>query len=50
MNEVIKVEEDGKRVDAYVAEKMDISRVSVQRLIEENKLLVNGKNVKPSYP
>ena len=49
MNEVIKVEEDGKRVDAYVAEKMDISRVSVQRLIEENKLLVNGKNVKPSY-
>lgn len=49
MNEVIKVEEDGKRIDAYVAEKMDISRVNVQRLIEENKLLVNGKNVKPSY-
>ena len=49
MNEVIKVEEDGKRVDAYVAEKMDISRVNVQRLIEENKLLVNGKSVKPSY-
>ena len=49
MNEVIKVEEDGKRIDAYVAEKMDISRVNVQRLIEENKLLVNGKSVKPSY-
>ena len=49
MNEVIKVEEDGKRMDAYVAEKMDISRVNVQRLIEENKLLVNGKSVKPSY-
>ena len=49
MNEVIKVEEDGKRIDAYVAEKMDISRVNVQRLIEENKLLVNGKSIKPSY-
>ncbi len=49
MNEVIKVEEDGIRIDTYVAEKMDISRVNVQRLIEENKLLVNGKSVKPSY-
>lgn len=49
MNEIIKVEEDGKRVDAYVAEKMDISRVNVQRLIDENKLLVNGRNVKASY-
>ena len=44
------VEKDGKRIDAFLSEKLeDTSRVAVQRLIEKGKVLVNGKTVKPSY-
>lgn len=47
---IVKKEEKSERIDAYLAKKdTDISRVSVQRLIEEQKILVNGKKVKPSY-
>ena len=48
MNEII-VEEAGKRIDMYVAEKLEISRVTVQRLIEDKKIILNGKSIKPSY-
>ena len=48
MNEII-VEEAGKRIDMYVAEKLEISRVTVQRLIEDKKIILNEKSVKPSY-
>ena len=45
-----KVEEDNKkRIDAYLAEKTEHSRVTIQRLIDEGKILVNGKNIKSSY-
>ena len=45
-----KVEEDNKkRIDAYLAEKAEHSRVTIQRLIDEGKILVNGKNIKSSY-
>ncbi len=44
------VEKDGKRIDAFLSEKLeDTSRVAVQRLIEKGKVLVNEKTVKPSY-
>jgi len=43
------VEESGQRIDKYIAEKQELSRVTVQRLIEEGNILVNGKKAKPSY-
>ncbi len=44
------VEEDSKkRIDAYLAEKTEYSRVAVQRLIDEGKITVNGKITKASY-
>jgi len=44
------VEDDNKRIDAYLSEKLeDTSRVAVQRLVTNGKVLVNGKNVKSSY-
>ena len=44
------VENENKRIDAYLSEKLkDTSRVAIQRLITNGKVLVNGKNIKPSY-
>lgn len=46
----LEVEKDNKRIDAYLSEKLeDTSRVAVQRLVTNGKVLVNGKNVKSSY-
>ena len=45
----LNVDEKDKRIDAYIAEKIDISRATTQRLIEEEKILVNGKKTKASY-
>ena len=43
-------EDAGKRLDAYLAEKIDgWSRSRLQRLIENEDVLVNEKPVKPSY-
>lgn len=42
--------EINKRIDSYIAGKdQEISRVAVKRLIEQGKILVNGKQVKVSY-
>ena len=41
--------ETGKRIDAYLAGKTELSRVSIQRYIENQKILVNGKKTKASY-
>lgn len=47
---IVKKEEAGKRIDAYISSKdIEISRTAVQRLIEEESILVNGKNTKASY-
>lgn len=47
---IVKAEEAGKRIDAYLSSKNeDISRVAIQRLIEEEKILVNDKKTKASY-
>ena len=44
------VENENKRIDAYLSEKLeDTSRVAIQRLIANGKVLVNGKTVKSSY-
>lgn len=44
------VEKDSKRIDAYLSERMDdLSRVAIQRLVSNGKILVNGKKVKTSY-
>ena len=42
---------DGKniRLDVYIANNTQKSRVAVQRLIDENKILVNNMKQKPSY-
>ena len=40
----------GKRIDSYLSNKdNEISRVAVQRLIKNDKILVNGKSTKASY-
>lgn len=48
----LRVEEqsDKKRIDAYISEqKENFTRSKVQRLIEEQKITVNGKKIKSSY-
>ena len=48
--EVIIVDENDKtRIDSYLADKTEYSRVTIQRLIDEQKITVNGKKVKSSY-
>lgn len=48
MKELI-VEKSAQRLDKYITEKEELSRVAVQRLIEEGNILVNGQNAKASY-
>ena len=47
---IVKNEEKGTRIDKYLGAKdIGISRVAIQRMLEEEKILVNNKKVKPSY-
>lgn len=47
---MVKNEEGNNRIDSFLAnQKEGLSRVAVQRLIEQEKILVNGKKTKPSY-
>lgn len=47
---IIKKEDTNKRIDAYLSLKNeDFSRVAIQRLIEEQKILVNNNKTKSSY-
>jgi 23S rRNA pseudouridine1911/1915/1917 synthase len=48
LKEII-VEENSKRIDSFISEIEGISRVTAQRLIENDKILVNGKKTKASY-
>lgn len=52
MQEEIIVQENSsnKRLDSFIAEKIeDLSRTGIQKLIEDGKVLVNGKKEKASY-
>ena len=48
---MIIVEEDQQplRIDSYLADKLSISRSKVQKLIKEDKVQVNGKNINANY-
>ena len=47
---IVKQDDENKRLDAYVSYRNErITRTAAQRLIEENHILVNGKNQKASY-
>lgn len=47
---IVSKEENNNRIDMYLSKKYeDISRVAIQRLIEEEKILVNGRKTKSSY-
>ena len=48
MKEII-VEENNIRLDSYLANNLDISRSKVQKLIKQEKILVNEKIVNGSY-
>ena len=45
----IKVEESNIRLDSYLASKLDVSRSKVQKLIKQEKILVNDKVENSSY-
>ena len=49
MNKEIIVDEDNVRIDAYISKKIDISRTTVGRLLDNKKITINGKYEKPSY-
>ena len=50
MKIIVNEEMAGKRIDSIIpALNKDLSRTAVQRLIEEEQIKVNGKNVKASY-
>ena len=39
-----------KRIDSYIVDKnINLSRTTIKRLLDEGKILVNGKKQKPSY-
>lgn len=47
---VVKDNNQKKRLDIYIADEIEeLSRTTVQRLIDEEKILVNGKKQKSSY-
>ncbi len=47
----IKVEkaEIGQRIDSYLPSKSEYSRAMIQKMVDNNSILVNGKKVKASY-
>ncbi len=42
-------EDTCKRIDLYLSEKLDLSRSKVQKLIRDEKVIVNGKSVSANY-
>ena len=46
---VVTKEDENIRIDKYISSKIDFSRMTIQRMIENGNVLVNGKKVKVSY-
>lgn len=47
---IVEEKDKGIRLDVYIVDKVsNLSRMSVKRLIEDNNIIVNGKNEKNSY-
>lgn len=46
---MIEVKEESVRIDIFLREKLDISRSKIQKLIKEEKILVNNKSVNNRY-
>ena len=47
---IVKEEDQNKRIDLYLSEKNeDLSRSAIQRLIDEEKIMINNKKIKASY-
>ena len=42
-------EEENLRIDKYLSERLDCSRAYIQKLLEQNLILVNDEPVKASY-
>ena len=50
MNYIVEKEDIGKRLDIYLSEKNeDITRSYIKNLVDDKKILVNGKSVKSGY-
>ena len=49
MKEITITENIDKRLDQYLSEETDYSRSTVQKMVKDNNVLVNGKSVKSSY-
>ena len=46
----VKPRTDGRRIDAYLASRFtDYSRAAIQRIIDADAVIVNGRAVKSSY-
>ncbi len=43
------VEQENIRIDKYLAEKLELSRSKIQKMIEEGDILINGKRVSSNY-
>lgn len=49
IQEIVVENEENIRIDAYLSKKLEMSRVAIKRLLENEKIYVNKKIVKPSY-
>lgn len=49
-NLIVSTEDEGTRIDKYISSKIEnLSRMTIQRMIENGDILVNGKVVRTSY-